>query len=120
MTMARRTRLLIHEVGWPLGASVGFFAVRAFLEWNELSLTLLALAAIVVTFSTDFHRGELKIFFFGLLYGIVVEIGLGSIHRQQIWLDASFFGIPTWLPIMWGLGFIYIGRFAAFVRRLHQ
>ena len=115
-----RIKAFVHEIGWPLGGSALFLLVQTFFQWNEMTLTLVALAAVAISFAPGYHRGETIIFLIGLLYGIVVEIGLGFFHRQQVWLDASLYGVPMWLPIVWGVGFIYIGRLAVFIRRLHE
>ena len=115
-----RAKTFFHEVGWPLGGTAFFLLVQTFLQWGEMTLTLVALAAVGISFMPGYHRGEILLFFVGVLYGLVVEVGLGLFHRQQLWLDASFYGVPLWLPIIWGIGFIYIGRLAVFIRRLHE
>lgn len=99
------------------GGALLFLTVQTFYQWSEISLTLLALAAAAISFLPGFHRGEGALFTLGILYGVIVEVVLGLFHRQQVWLDASLYGVPLWLPIIWGIGFIYIGRLAVFVRQ---
>lgn len=112
--------MFLHEVGWPLGGTGIFLVAQTFLQLNEFTLTVLALLAVAVSFMPGYHRGEVALFLIGLLYGTIVEVALGLFHRQQMWLDASFYGVPYWLPIVWGIGFIYIGRLAVFIRRMHE
>ena len=116
----KRDRTFLREVGWPLGGTAFFLLVQTFLGWSEGALFLVALVAVAISFAPGFHRGEIALFITGLLYGIVIEVGLGLVHRQQLWTDASLYGVPLWLPIVWGIGFIYIGRLAVFIRRMHE
>lgn len=46
----------------------------------------------------------------GLFLGIFIEVVLGAVARQQYWVNASLMGVPVWLPIAWGIGFVVITR----------
>jgi hypothetical protein len=54
-------------------------------------------------------------FITGLIFGLFIELFLGLIIRTQFWENASFFGIPYWLPIVWGYGFIVIYKIGDFI-----
>lgn len=82
----------------------------------ELFLTEWQFFAVVIIFSIfsvlikPENNKEKYLYIIGVLLGLVIEIGLGLIHRQQMWTNASLWGVPVWLPFIWGLGFIYIRR----------
>ena len=76
---------------------------------SELPVTICAIALCLVLLARR-EKGELMLYFFGLFMGIVVEVGLGQIARTQHWEFASFFGIPYWLPLLWGHAFVLIRR----------
>lgn len=44
----------------------------------------------------------------GMLLGLIIEVGMVIGTRQQYWVNSSFWGIPAWLPIIWGYGFMMI------------
>ena len=43
--------------------------------------------------------------------GLIFELGGDAIYKLQSWSEGSLFGIPSWLPLFWGLGFVFIRRF---------
>jgi hypothetical protein len=69
-------------------------------------------AAIVFSLGILYRRepGELTLFALGVSLGLVIEVGLGMIFRMQHWDNASLWGVPVWLPIIWGFGFVAIRR----------
>ena len=76
---------------------------------------------VVVSFSIfllKVHKNEKYLFIIGIVVGSVIEIGLRMLGYQQTWTDASFFGVPYWLPIAWGLGFVVITRYGVRLRGL--
>lgn len=76
---------------------------------NELPLTLLAVVFCLLLLWRR-EKGEGILFFLGLLTGLIIEVGLGLIARTQLWEYASFFGVPYWLPLIWGYGFVIMRR----------
>lgn len=77
---------------------------------NEAVLTFIATAGIAATVLVLPKNREKILLGIGILLGILVEVGLGLILRQQHWEQASFLGVPLWLPLIWGMGFIAIRR----------
>ncbi len=87
-----------------------FFIVQVTIN-REIPLTLIAIAMTVFVLSRSNNiEGETFLFIIGLLLGLVIEVALGLILRTQHWEKASFFGVPYWLPIIWGYGFVMIHR----------
>ena len=76
---------------------------------KEFPLTMVALC-ISGTLLYNSVKGELHLFFFGVGMALVIELGLGLIARSQHWEHASLFGIPFWLPLIWGYGFVVMRR----------
>src|SRR5262249_60335465 len=82
---------------------VGLGAIRV----NEVILLALALVAVAITWLISV-KGERLLFGVGLIFGVVAELILANIDRAQHWDNASLFGVPLWLPVIWGLSFIGI------------
>ncbi len=102
----------------PLALYIGVFLFKALTNPSELAFTAIAVVAIILTVALHYNEGELGLFLLGVLLGMFIEIGLVGVagERQQIWLDASFFGIPYWLPLAWGLAFVVLPRIGMYVR----
>lgn len=85
-----------------------FFVAQVFILL-ELPLTVLAILFCVLLLVRR-EKGELLLFFVGLGTGLIIEVGLGMIARTQHWEYASLFGVPYWLPLIWGYGFVIMRR----------
>ena len=92
-----------------LVASWILFFLAQVLILRELPLTLLALALCALLL-VHRERGEVQLFLLGMAIGAFIEIGLGQIARSQHWEHASLLGVPFWLPLVWGYGFVVIRR----------
>ena len=77
-------------------------------EWVT-SLAILIFMAINFIWY-EYEQNEWKVFLFGVIIGIVAEVGGDLIYKLQYWEQGSFFGIPFWLPLLWGYGFVFIRR----------
>lgn len=109
------------ELVVPLLAILLFFIVQSTLLYSELALTLLVILLGILMFAVWWNKGEIALFVAGLVAGGVIEILLSLLlGAQQIWLDASFFGIPYWLLLAWGFGFVVIVRVGAYIRHLRM
>ncbi len=75
----------------------------------ELPLTVLSilLSALLLYKASP---GERVLFGIGVVMALIIELGLGLIARSQHWSHASLFGIPYWLPLIWGYGFVVMRR----------
>ena len=77
---------------------------------SELYTTIFAIPVIILTLYLDYHKKEILLFFVGVIFGFILELGSDLILQLQFWENASLFGIPYWLPLFWGLCFIIIRR----------
>jgi hypothetical protein len=99
----------------PICILILFFVIQAQGLVGELGLTVLTIIAIAITWILLYRKGEFLLLFLGVLIGSIVEIGLRYFGFQQVWNNASLFGVPYWLPIVWGFGFVVITRLGIFL-----
>jgi hypothetical protein len=95
---------------------IAFFVVQVTVRL-ELPLTVLA-AGLSIAILYRRVTGEGILFLLGVAMAVVIEVGLGLIARSQVWSDASFLGIPYWLPLIWGYGFVVMRRVGNYIVRL--
>jgi hypothetical protein len=89
---------------------VAFFLVQISVRKHEIALAFTTLGMTAYSFLLGYQPGEAVLFLVGLALGLFIEVGLGLVIRTQHWKHASLFGVPYWLPLMWGYGFIVIHR----------
>lgn len=91
---------------------IPFLIAQAFIPLvrGELWLTIIITAMLLVTLRIRYERGEWKVMVLGIVVGFIVEVVTFSVYRLQHWDNASLFGVPYWLPIIWGYGFLIIRR----------
>lgn len=106
----------LREFGIPALAAFLFLAFESTGQLNELSLTAFIITVAFCIFIVKDHRNELWLFVCGFAVGCIIEIGLRILGYQQNWAQASLFGVPYWLPIAWGVGFVLITRFGMYLR----
>lgn len=87
---------------------VAFFILEVSYQ-NEIFLTIV-MALISLALFVKYEKGEIYLYIIGLFGGLFIEVGLGQVNRLQHWENASFFGVPYWLPLVWGFGFVLIRR----------
>lgn len=68
----------------------------------------------------NFHKDktEFIIFAYGILIGIIVEVIGTQVSGYQSFTRPDFGGIPMWLPIAWGYGFIAMKRIGLILKEL--
>lgn len=81
-----------------------------FFTQNEYAVTAGILVLLTATFAIKYYSDEWKVLLLGIILGFTFEIAGDLIYQAQFWENASLFGIPIWLPLMWGYGFIFIRR----------
>lgn len=106
------------EFGIPIIASFIFLVSQSSGRFSELALTAFIVVVSFLIFLLKDHKNEKYLFIIGILVGSFIEIGLRILGYQQTWTEASLFGVPYWLPIAWGLGFVLITRFGMHLRRI--
>ena len=90
----------------PLFLVLGLFLFTQ----KELFIVIGMVLLIGLSFAIKYYANEWKLLLAGIILGFVFEIGGDLIYKAQYWNNASLFGIPFWLPLMWGYGFIFIRR----------
>ncbi len=88
-----------------LAAFVALVLIR-----NEIIFTFAIIILLLINFKADYHKNEWGLFLIGCIFGLIIEVVLGGIYRLQYWQQGSLFGVPIWLPIVWGYGFVIIRR----------
>ena len=81
-----------------------------FFTQNEWLVTLGIVVLITISFLIKYYKNEWRVLLFGIILGFLFEIAGDLVYQAQYWENASLFGIPVWLPLMWGYGFIFIRR----------
>lgn len=74
---------------------------------------LLAVIYLTVTLLLIYRHGdktEFIIFLYGVALGLLVETVGTSVSGYQSFAKPDFAGIPVWLPIVWGYGFVAMKR----------
>ena len=96
-----------------------FGILLSYLFWqNNLLLFIfyLFLTLLLIYFHKD--KAEYFIFVYGILVGIVVEVIGTQISGYQSFTKPDFGGIPIWLPIAWGYGFVAMKRIGFILKGL--
>ena len=82
---------------------------------DEYVATIILATITIVTFLSKYYKGEWILYVTGVVLGIVIELGGNQIYKLQYWIDGSFYGMPLWLPLLWGFTFILINRLGKLV-----
>jgi hypothetical protein len=82
---------------------------------SEFVSTIILITCIVITFSIKNYENEWLLLVVGIIVGALFEIGGDWVYKLQYWEMNSFFGLPYWLPLLWGLGFIVIHRIGSMI-----
>jgi hypothetical protein len=77
---------------------------------NEFIVTFWVLLLIASLLLIQYERGEWKVLGLGILAGLISEIGGDMIAKLQYWESGVLLGVPLWLPLLWGFGFVFIRR----------
>ncbi len=77
---------------------------------NEWIVAGWVVILILGVFLVQYIKREWMLLGIGILGGIIAEVGGDMIVKLQYWGNGSLLGIPVWLPLLWGLGFIAIHR----------
>lgn len=85
------------------------FVLQTFIH-SEIIFFILALVVILLDYYIKQSKNEWKLFLVGAFTGFIIEVVMGLIYRSQFWENASLLGVPLWLPLTWGYGFLVITR----------
>jgi hypothetical protein len=91
-----------------------FFVTLAMFE-SEIISSIILLLFIIITFTIKHNHREWLLVLIGIILGIVFEVGGDLIYKLQYWNSGMLFGLPLWLPLLWGFGFLIIHRVGAII-----
>jgi hypothetical protein len=92
-----------------------FSVILTSLIRNEIVSAVIYWISFIIFLKLDYKKGEFYLFLIGLFLGIIMEIGGNLINQMQYWSSGMFFGIPIWLPILWGYAFVFMRRIGKLV-----
>lgn len=111
ITMQKSTEIFIHSLPLALGILLSYLFWRS----NILLLVIyLSLVLLVILAGKD-RKTELWIFAYGLVAGFIVETIGTQISGYQIFTKPDVWGIPYWLIVSWGFGFILMKRISLII-----
>lgn len=105
------------EIILPVGLMIVFFVLQSLGLIREFWLGSILVLIMCLTWWLKYYKGEALLFIIGLFSGAFIEIGLRVFGFQQVWKDSSLFGVPVWLPVVWGVGFVLIARLGDMVKK---
>jgi len=99
-------QLILHSSPLALGVILSYFF------WNSNLLLLLIYSALVaaIIFSGRDRKPEFLIFIYGAIIGFAIETIGTQISGYQKFTNLDVWGIPYWLIVSWGYGFILMKR----------
>ena len=104
--MQKAQQLIIHSSPLALGIVVSYLFWRS----NMLLLALYLLAVLFLILSGKDKKVESWIVLYGMVTGLIIE-GVGtSVSGYQSFAQPDIFGIPYWLVVVWGYGFLLMKR----------
>lgn len=87
-----------------------------YLFWRQSHLLLfLYFSVLIIEILLGRDRiGETKLVVWGIVWGFLLET-IGVLSGYHTFNNPDFMGIPLWLPIFWGYGFITAKRVSSIV-----
>ena len=109
--MKKAILLTFHSLPLVLGILLAYW----FWQSNSLLLFLFAIITIVIILKGRDIKTELWVFLYGLISGFIIETIGTQISGYQSFTKPEVFGIPYWLLIAWGYGFILMKRLSLII-----
>ncbi|MEK9173282.1 MAG: hypothetical protein AAB594_01760 [Patescibacteria group bacterium] len=96
---------------------IGIYLSYQFWQKNYLLFILYLLISVgLILIHKD--KSEFLIFTYGIFIGLIVEILGTQKSGYQSFANPDFAGIPIWLPLAWGYGFVAMKRIGFHLRHL--
>lgn len=111
--MVKYKLIILHSLPFVLGICLSYFFSQ---NNGALLLIYLAVTALVVLLGKD-KKTESYIFIYGLVAGSIIEVLGTSVSKYQSFTNPQFYGIPFWLPVTWGYGFILMKRVSLIIAK---
>ncbi|MBI4173970.1 MAG: DUF2878 family protein [Candidatus Aenigmarchaeota archaeon] len=112
MRIGPRLELLLHALAFVLGVTLVSLLYR-----QSLLLAFLLAFMAAATLGTWRRAEEFYLFLSGAILGSLAEMAAVSFGAWQ-YAAPDIAGIPLWLPMLWGLAFIFCARLAGLIHRL--
>jgi len=91
-----------------------FFVLPVISLWffkNEIITCFIIVIILGINFYFfEYHKNEILWFLIGVIAGTTLEVGGDIFYKLQSWDKGSLYGLPLWLPLLWGYGFVFIRR----------
>ncbi len=106
-SMAEKIKKLVtHSSPLVLGILLSYL----FWESNTLLLGIYILAVFILIISGRDRKIELLIWVYGMIAGFAIETIGTQVSGYQNFTNPDILGIPYWLVVAWGYGFILMKR----------
>ena len=109
--MRKLSLILFHSLPLAVGMLLSFFLWRS----NMALLAAYITATVTVILTGKDRKTETMIFCYGALVGLVIETIGTSVSGYQSFANPDLIGIPYWLVVTWGYGFILMKRVALII-----
>lgn len=103
--MAKFLKIIVETLPILLGVILSYF----FWQNNILLFTIYFLLSLGLIYLHK-DKTEFLIFAYGIVIGALVEIIGTQVSGYQSFVNPDFGGIPMWLPLAWGYGFVAMKR----------
>ena len=103
--------IILHSLPFAFGIALSYFFWR---QPNVLLGLYLLLTALVVWFGHD-RKTEGFVFLYGVVAGFIIETLGTQVSGYQSFTLPQALGIPYWLIVSWGYGFILMKRIGLIV-----
>ena len=104
--MQKVKSLIIYSLPLALGVLLSYL----FWRQNLLLLATYCVITATIVFLGKDKKTELLIFLYGVVAGFFIEIVGTQISGYQSFAQPDVWGIPLWLIVSWGYGFILMKR----------
>lgn len=104
-------QLVIHSSPLVLGILLSYL----FWESNTLLLGIYVTAILFLILSGRDRKVELWIWVYGMAAGFAIETIGTQVSGYQSFTNPDILGIPYWLVIVWGYGFVLMKRISLII-----
>ncbi|HIJ99711.1 TPA: hypothetical protein H1011_02715 [archaeon] len=115
--MFKRTKKFGDRPETEIAIEVGLMFIALFITkivMAELLILLTIVVLLLANFAVRYERNEWKVFVLGTIVGFTMEWAGDALYHQFTWkqtfVDQTLFGMPLWLPALWGYGFVMMRR----------
>lgn len=90
-------------------------ALTYFLWENNLLLTIVFTAMLTATLTIKRYPGDIFALIYGSVLGFALEVFQTSIAKFHSFSNPDILGIPIWMPLVWGYGFVLMKRIGTII-----